>query len=349
MLPEIRRETLKFFTRPELEHYQLELNSRFLRDEIAGIMFNVGLLRYVDTDEPAPDTQPVISVMFHLPGGPSANYSRTFDSRSRDDVDDLLRRMSNVFVDHFLMWCVLASNSTGSLEHFMAMRHAEQSSESGNNRPTEFRIGIVHLLLPEADEDFDYAIIDFIGAIVKPNLTGFNERDLFDRQSDDEKGLALLERESFRGRSFTLDARDDTLPPPERLLAPTLLARTCDFRASRFPNHWLDEFIHCFENATFLGTQLEEVTIRWDLSDGEEALPAERLRTPTKTDVPIPRPDLLSADVVRSKSALHCFGNKVAKKRLDVYCWNCVITSSSARLNFRTYTTHFIFFKIIDE
>lgn len=65
------------------------------------------------------------------------------------------------------------------------------------------------MLVPEADDDFDYAIIDFIGAIVKPNLTRFN---VVFGHAGDEKALALLERESFRGRSFEIDVSPFSIP-----------------------------------------------------------------------------------------------------------------------------------------
>lgn len=39
---------LEFFTRPELERYQLEVSSRDLRKVAQGVMIRSGLLRYID-------------------------------------------------------------------------------------------------------------------------------------------------------------------------------------------------------------------------------------------------------------------------------------------------------------
>lgn len=65
-----------------------------------------------------------------------------------------------------------------------------------------FRIGTAEPLVPKADdEDFDYAIIDFLGAVAKPNLTRF---DIVFGHAGDQEALDLLERESFRGRSFEI-------------------------------------------------------------------------------------------------------------------------------------------------
>lgn len=97
-----------------------------------------------------------------------------------------------------------------------------------------------------------------------------------------------------------------------------------------------------FEHATSLDTQLDEVTVQWRASDGE-ALPGERLKTPPKKDVPLPRHDFVrtrtSGDrvVVRSKCSLHEFVNRDLKKRLDVYTWT---TESD-------FTDHALLFKII--
>lgn len=48
---------------------------------------------------------------------------------SQDDIDGLLCRMSNVYINWFGSGCVLASSSTGSLEEMITLRQTGEQDE----------------------------------------------------------------------------------------------------------------------------------------------------------------------------------------------------------------------------
>lgn len=146
--------------------------------------------------EQAPDGQWVSKANIYLTAfsgrPPTANYSRELSSLSGNETEELQRLLSNTYVDYFDLSNVLASSPTHTLERLIV------------ERQINCRMGTADFLVPEPDDDFDYAVVDYIGEVVQPKVVGFNDGNPLEDDEGAAKALALLERETFNGLHFEI-------------------------------------------------------------------------------------------------------------------------------------------------
>ncbi|KAH7708179.1 hypothetical protein AAVH_24583, partial [Aphelenchoides avenae] len=170
----------------------------------------------------------------------------------------------------------------------------------------------------------DYDILDSIVNRLRPRTVGSTIMPF----SSVAERLEVLARDSFLNNLQTcrLIVWNDSFPPSAFFLnEPGYRNYELRCHASRVANG-IDEIIESFVRDGCVNNKLESVCIQWIDVEGPQPTAPKRLSKPTKTDVPLPKTDVIewaTRDVLRM---IHCemqaFVNEKQSKRMDVYKWS---------------------------
>ncbi|KAH7716288.1 hypothetical protein AAVH_16287 [Aphelenchoides avenae] len=192
---------------------------------------------------------------------------------------------------------------------------------------TELQCKIRTLQVDALDNDIDYALVDFIGVHLKPQVY-----EAWVDVGTNEEYVMLFARNAVRGNVKYLEYECGGGPAPECVIPGLFgagVVETCAMVTLVDPRPWIRRFIETFEMAQRGAKVVRSVTLLHSSSPLSHAV--DSLGRPRRTDAPTPQSDYIKecfggTTLTESKAKLfvfekECGREKNAAKKLEVFVW----------------------------